>query len=42
VLLSRTGDDAYRACPELVARVRAGCFGRKTGRGFFEYAEVLS
>jgi methoxymalonate biosynthesis protein len=42
VLFARTGDDTYSACPELVARVQAGCFGRKTGQGFFEYGESLS
>jgi len=37
VLLERTGDEGYRPCDLLVGKVVAGDFGRKTGRGFFEY-----
>ncbi|MCG8918345.1 3-hydroxyacyl-CoA dehydrogenase family protein [Actinokineospora sp. PR83] len=37
VLLERTGDEGYRPCDLLVGKVAAGDFGRKTGRGFFEY-----
>ncbi|EWC59826.1 3-hydroxybutyryl-CoA dehydrogenase [Actinokineospora spheciospongiae] len=37
VLLERTGDEGYRPCDLLVGKVAAGHFGRKTGRGFFEY-----
>lgn len=40
VLFERTGDEGYRASTELVANVRAGRFGRKTGTGFFEYGGV--
>lgn len=37
VLHERTGDPSYRPCALLVRLVREGNFGRKTGRGFFEY-----
>lgn len=37
VLLERTGDEGYRPCELLLSKVKAGDFGRKTGRGFFEY-----
>ncbi len=37
VLYERTGEDAYRADEELVARVRAGRHGRKSGAGFYDY-----
>ena len=37
VLLERTGDEGYRPCELLLTKVKAGEFGRKTGRGFFEY-----
>lgn len=41
VLLERTGDEGYRPCELLVAKVKAGEFGRKTGRGFFEHQGAL-
>lgn len=41
VLLERTGDEGYRPCELLVAKVKSGDFGRKTGRGFFEYEGAL-
>ncbi|HEU5471966.1 MAG TPA: 3-hydroxyacyl-CoA dehydrogenase family protein [Actinophytocola sp.] len=41
VLLERTGDEGYRPCDLLVAKVGAGELGRKTGRGFFEYPDTL-
>lgn len=37
VLLERTGDEGYRPCDLLLTKVKAGEFGRKTGRGFFDY-----
>ncbi|MEV5721070.1 3-hydroxyacyl-CoA dehydrogenase family protein [Amycolatopsis mediterranei] len=39
VLHERTGDDGYRPCAALLAKVAAGDLGRKTGRGFYEYGE---
>jgi methoxymalonate biosynthesis protein len=36
VLLERTGDEGYRPCELLLAKVKSGDLGRKTGRGFFE------
>ncbi|QUQ64651.1 3-hydroxyacyl-CoA dehydrogenase family protein [Kutzneria sp. CA-103260] len=40
VLFERTGEDAYRADEELVARVRAGRHGRKSGAGFYDYGST--
>lgn len=37
VLLDRTGDEGYRPCDLLMEKVKAGEWGRKTGRGFFEH-----
>jgi methoxymalonate biosynthesis protein len=37
VLLDRTGDEGYRPCDLLVEKVKAGEWGVKTGRGFFEH-----
>jgi 3-hydroxybutyryl-CoA dehydrogenase len=38
VLHAGLGDDKYRACPLLRRMVAAGYLGRKSGRGFYEYA----
>ena len=39
VLYNETGDSKYRACTLLRKYVRAGWLGRKTGRGFHNYAK---
>lgn len=36
-LYHETGDSKYRPCPLIRKLVRAGHFGRKTGRGFYTY-----
>jgi methoxymalonate biosynthesis protein len=41
VLHERTGDDGYRPCASLLAKVEAGEHGRKTGRGFYEHGGTL-
>jgi 3-hydroxybutyryl-CoA dehydrogenase len=40
VLLEGLGDPKYRACPLLKRYVAAGWLGRKSGRGFYSYAEA--
>ena len=42
VLSERTGNDAYWPCELLLMKVAAGNLGRKSGRGFYDYGEVLS
>lgn len=39
VLHKGLGDDKYRPCPLLRNMVAAGHLGRKSGRGFYEYAQ---
>jgi 3-hydroxybutyryl-CoA dehydrogenase len=39
VLQRDLGDDKYRPCPLLRRMVAAGLLGRKSGRGFYEYAK---
>jgi 3-hydroxybutyryl-CoA dehydrogenase len=38
VLHTGFADSKYRACPLLRKMVAAGWLGRKSGRGFFNYA----
>lgn len=40
VLHERTGDEGYRPCAALEAKVASGDHGRKTGQGFFEHGGV--
>lgn len=42
VLYQRTGDESCRPSALLLAKVRAGDLGRKTGRGFYDYERAAS
>lgn len=42
VLHHRTGDESCRPAEALLAKVRAGHLGRKSGRGFYDYGKALS
>ena len=41
-LHERTGEERYRPCALLLAKVKDDHLGRKTGRGFYDYGKVLS
>jgi methoxymalonate biosynthesis protein len=42
VLHKRIGDERSRPCELLLAKVRDGHHGRKSGRGFYDYEEALA
>lgn len=40
ILHKEFGEDKYRACPLLVKYVEAGWYGKKSGRGFYDYSKA--
>jgi methoxymalonate biosynthesis protein len=42
VLYGRRGDESCRPCDLLIAKVRQGDLGRKSGQGFYDYGRVAS
>ncbi len=39
LLVDLTGDEKYKPIPELEAHISAGEFGRRTGKGWYDYSE---
>lgn len=39
LLVDLTGDEKYKPIPELEAHINAGEFGRRTGKGWYDYSE---